>query len=189
MDNQQMIARLKQAGVSCASGMSEPELNCAEQVFQFRFPKEIREFLSAGVPVGDLFFDYRDLSQNNLMRFCEFQASIERSFHFDLENNREDLLEMLGQKLGFLQSPESFDDAVIKYLHDSVRLIPFYSHRCFFDGMDGMPNVSFWEAVDVIWYGGTFENYLENEFLKGDCILENLEERMKNTGIWNELIW
>lgn len=189
MDNQQMIVKLMDAGISVEPGMSDAEVDRAETVFQFRFPREIREFLSVGVPTGSRFFNYRDLSQGNLIHFFEFRESIEREFRFDLANNRNDMLEMLGQKLGFAEDSDFFDDAVVEYLNDSVKLIPFYAHRCFFDGMDDMPIVSFWQATDVIFYGGSFENYLEHEFLKHDRILENVQERMKNTGIWYDIIW
>lgn len=188
MDNQQMIERLKKVGISFDPGMSKAELDRAESAFRFHFPKEIRDFLSCGVPVGSSFFNYRDISEKNVKRFHEFQASIERSFRFDLENNREDMLEMFGEKLGFIRYSESFDNAVINYLNQSVRLIPFFGHRCFFDGMDDMPIVSFWQPVDTIFYGGTFANYLEHEFLRKDRILEDLQDRMKNAGIWADLI-
>lgn len=189
MDNNQMIERLKKAGISFESGMSKAELDRAETVFQFHFPKEIREFLSFGVPVGSSFFDYRDISERNVKRFYEFQAFIERSFRFDLENNREDMLEMFGQKPGIIQDSDSFDNAVIKYLNQSVKLIPFYAHRCFFDGMDDMPIVSFWQPTDTIFYGGSFENYLDVEFLKENRVLENIQGRMEKTGIWYDIIW
>lgn len=188
MDCQRMIERLKNAGISFDPGMSRGELDGAELVFQFHFPKEIREFLSCGMPVGPSFFNYRDLSVENVKRFREFQVSIERSFRFDLEQNRDDLFEMLGSKLGFAQDLKGFDEAVMEYLRQSVRLIPFFAHRCFFDGMDGMPVVSFWQAVDVVFYGGTFENYLEHEFLGAARVLENMEGRMKNTGIWADIV-
>jgi len=188
MDNRYMIDRLKKVGISFAPGMSGSELDRAETVFQFRFPIEIREFLSCGVPVGSSFFDYRDLSDNNMKHFREFAASIERSFRFDLENNREEMLELLGKKLGFFQDSASFDSAVIEYLNKSVKLIPFYAHRCFFDGMDDMPIVSFWQPTDTIFYGGSLENYLEVEFLRKHRVLENISERMKNTGIWEDVV-
>ena len=189
MDVARMINRLKNVGIEFEEGMTEKELDSAEKYFLFCFPKEMREFLSCGVPVGSSFFDYRDLSDNNLKHFRDFAASIERSFRFDLENNREEMLELLGEKLGFFQDSASFDSAVVEYLNKSVKLIPFFAHRCFFDGMDDMPIVSFWQPVDTIFYGGTFENYLEHEFLKMDKILDNTQERMENAGIWKDLIW
>ena len=188
MDNHRMIERLKKAGISFAPGMSAFELDRAENVFGIRFPKEIREFLSCGVPVGGSFFDFSDTSELNQVRFRQFQESIVESFKFDLENNREDMQAILGDKLDVPQNADSFDEAVIRYFHESVRLIPFYAHRCFFDGMDNMPIVSFWQPADTIFYGGTFENYLEHEFLNGELVLENIAERMSETGIWRELI-
>lgn len=98
MDNQQMIRRLQNAGIEFAPGMTEAELERAEAVFGFRFPKEIREFLSCGVPAGGSFFDYRDISEENRRRFRSFQESIEGSFQFDLENNRKTMSVMLGEK-------------------------------------------------------------------------------------------
>ena len=168
--------------------MSRDELDRAESVFNFRFPSEIRQFLFCGVPVGSSFFNFRDVTEKNIKLFSEFQDSIEKSFQFDLENNREEMLELLGEKLGIVQNSEVFDNAVMKYLDQSVRLIPFYAHRCFFDGMDNMPIVSFWQPTDTIFYGGSFENYLEVEFMKKHRILENIPQRMKNTGIWEDLI-
>lgn len=189
MDNQQMITRLKQAGIVFAPGMSETELNRAETVFQFRFPKEVRTFLSAGVPVGKSFFDYRDLSEENVSRFQSFQASVEKSFRFDLEHNREELLELLGEKLGFEQDSGGFDDAVMNYLHNSVRLIPFFAHRCFFDGMDDLPIVSFWQPTDSIFYGYSFMEYLEEEFLGIEFGRRLLPADFpRETGIWYELL-
>lgn len=188
MDNKHMIEKLKKVGISFEPGLSDAELEKAETVFQFRFPKEIREFLSCGVSVGSSFFNYRDVSERNIKRFHEFRASIEKSFWFDLENNREDMIALLGEKLGFTQYSEAYDNAVIQYLNESVKLIPIFAHRCFFDGMDDMPIVSFWQPTDTIFYGGTFENYLEVEFLKRQRILENIPERMKDTGIWVHLI-
>ena len=189
MDYRYMIERLKKVGISFESGMSRDELDRAESVFQFHFPKELRELLSCGVPVGSSFFNYRDISEKNVDQFHEFQASIERSFRFDLENNREDLFEMLGHRLGFIEDSDAFDNAVMHYVNQSVKLIPFYAHRCFFDGMDDMPIVSFWQPTDSIFYGGTLENYLEVEFLKKQRILENISQRMKNAGIWKDLIY
>lgn len=96
---------------------------------------------------------------------------------------------ILVEKAGFSEDFEEFDKAVLGYFRKSVRLIPFYGHRCFFEGMDHMPIVSFRQPTDVIFYGGTFWNYLEHEFLKGECVVENVHERMENSGIWSDVIW
>lgn len=61
MDSRKLIKRLKSAGMAFESGMTARELDKAEAFFGFHFPNEIRRFLAQGVPVGDRFFDYRDL--------------------------------------------------------------------------------------------------------------------------------
>ncbi len=183
-----LIEKLKGAGVRFEQGMTVQELDAAEGFFGFRFPAEIWAFLSKEVPVGPDFFDYRDRSAENKKRFEDFQNWMESQFRFDLEHCRDFLLELVGEKLGFDQDGPGFDEALMRYWRESPRLIPFYAHRCFFDGMDGMPIISFWQPVDTIIYGIDFERYLEAEFLDVDDLTEIPRERMKDTGIWNELI-
>ena len=186
MDNLNMIKRLRNAGMNFAQGMTAAQLDWAEAVFGFRFPREIREFLSLAVPVGKDFFDYRDVSEENQKKFRDFQNWMEDQFRFDLENNREDMLELLAEPLG---NPGDFDSAVMNYFHSSVKLIPFYIHRCFFDGMDDMPIVSFMQSVDSIFYASNFQDYLEVEFLRKDHDAEDPpQERKKETGIWQYLV-
>ena len=93
-----LIDRLKKAGVIFEKGMTEQELDLAEEFFGFRFPAEFRTFLSEAVPVGKNFFDYRDRSPENLKRFVGFEEQMESDFRFDLnaKENREELLELLG---------------------------------------------------------------------------------------------
>ena len=186
MNNLTMKQKLKKAGIPMERGMTAAQLDRAEAVFGFRFPREIRAFLSFAVPVEKGFFDYRDVSEENQKKFQEFQNWMEDRFRFDLENNREDMLELLAEPLG---NPADFDGAVMDYFHSSVKLIPFYIHRCFFDGMDDMPIVSFMQPVDSIFYASSFRDYLEVEFLRKDHDAEDPpRDRKKETGIWNYLV-
>ena len=188
MDAVGMIHRLKNSGVEFAEGMTAQELDCTEEFFRFRFPTEIRAFLSCGVPMGSSFFQYRERTEENYNRFLAFQQSIKESFLYDLANNREDMAKLFSDQAWDHLENGAFDGAVLAYLEESVKLIPFYAHRCFFDGMDGMPIVSFWQPVDSIIYGSDFENYLACEFLGGECYLDHMPERLKQTGIWYEVI-
>ena len=186
-----LIDRLKQAGVAFEKGMTEQELDLAEEFFGFRFPAEFRAFLSQAVPVGEDFFDYRDRSSENLNRLVGFREWMESNFLFDLKakENREELLKLLGEKLGFSEDGPGFDEAVMRYWQESPRLIPFFAHRCFFDGMDGMPIISFLQPVDTIVYGFDLQDYLEAEFLGKDDPAELPPDLLKGTGIWENLIW
>ena len=79
-----LIQKLRNAGLCFAQGMTQEQLNQAEEVFGFRFPGEIREFLGCAVPVGKDFFDYRDVSEENQKAFRSFQEWLEAQFRFDL---------------------------------------------------------------------------------------------------------
>ena len=171
MEYHSLISELKLAGVQFEARLHKDEIAQIESTFGFRFPAEIRDFLSCALPVGGMFFNWRDLSPANIQKFHRFFEQMEEAFHFDIEHNG----------LGNSQS-------IFAELAQSPKLIPFYGHRCFFDGIDNMPIISFWQPTDVICYAGSFENYLEVEFLKKAPILENIPERMQNTGIWAKLI-
>ncbi|MBQ2766776.1 MAG: hypothetical protein IJF49_01720 [Clostridia bacterium] len=191
MDNYAMIEKLKAVGVQFADGLSQAQITNIEEAFQFHFPKEISAFLSCAYPVGANFFDYRDTSPSNIRFFNEFQQNIKETFLFDIEHDADWLQYLLEEALGTFSEINTFKDAVLRALEDSPRLIPFYAHRCFLDGMDGMPIISFWQAVDTVFYGSDFENYLENEFLTPDHQhkLGEISDNMKNTGIWYHIIW
>lgn len=188
MDNYLMIKKLKAAGITFSEGLSNEEFVRIESALGFRFPSEIRSFLTCGLPVGDGFYNWRDLSADNIQRFRDFSLSAEDAFRFDIENNFGSLRAMLGDRFPKMTDQEAFTEAVLSYLHQSTKLIPFYAHRCFFDGMDNMPIVSFWQPTDTIFYGESFEDYLEIEFLGKKHCVKQIPEQMKDTGIWYYLI-
>jgi transcriptional regulator with XRE-family HTH domain len=186
-DAQNLVDRLKAAGISFTDGLQPSELREIERTFGFRFPKEIAYFLSLAYPVEPRFFNYRDTSESNLTAFCDFQERIRQSFLFDIKNNSETMHALLRPLR--CTYPQSFQDVVMDALDKSPRLIPFYGHRCFFDGMDGMPIISFSQPVDTIMYGSDLVNYFENEFLcPKNFHIGKVSDRIKNTGIWYHLL-
>lgn len=168
-----LIDRLKEAGLTFDAGLNDQELEKIEIFFGFRFPSEIRTFLACAYPTSPGFFPWRDCTDENLARFYAFYEDMEDAFRFDFEENG----------LPF----DSLAD-ILQQLHDSPKLIPFYKHRCFFSGMDGMPIVSFWQPIDSILYGRNFEDYLQVEFLgkEPDAVLPN--DLLHGTGIWEKII-
>jgi len=192
MDNVVMIERLKTVGVEFSVGLTKDEISQIESTFGFRFPKEIAEFFSCAVPIGDGFFNYRDFSEENIRAFDDFQKNIKDMFLFDVENNTELICEMMDRSECDISNKEALATSVLSWFERSPRLIPFFSHRCFFAGMDGMPIVSFIQGVDTVFYGSDFENYLEHEFISpdefdSDCFGE-ISGEIENTGIWYHVI-
>ena len=194
MDHISMIEKLKKVGIEFSHGLSDREIEEIEAAFAFRFPKEIASFLSCAYPISEGFFDYRDTSPQNMRSFHDFQKNIEDTVLFDIEHCAGLLRPMLEPLLGSIADREEFQAAVLASVRRSTRLVPFYAHRCFFDGMDGMPIVSFCQAVDTIIYGYDLEDYLEAEFLTAtnDIVSEELSdhiaEKLKATGIWYYII-
>ena len=188
MDNLLMIQKLKDAGISFDEGLSDEEFVQIEATLGFCFPSEIRSFLACGLPVGDQFYNWRDLSPANVQRYYDFFSSMEDAFRFDLENNFDDLRGMFGDRFAEVDDPVKYSKAVLDFLHQSTRLIPFYAHRCFFAGMDHMPIVSFFQPTDTIIYGENFEDYLKTEFLGKKHCIKQIPEQIKDTGIWSYLI-
>lgn len=190
MNNKLMIEKLKNAGITFANGLTSEEITKIECFYGFRFPNEIAEFLSIAYPVGLHFFNYRNMSFENKKEFDNFQTKIKESFLFDIEQNEAFIKEMLSEAIDENLDSKAFVNAVLSMLENSPRLIPFYAHRCFFDGMNNMPIVSFYQSVDTIFYGTSFENYLENEFLHTDSFdnPQKPSKEIKNTGIWHYII-
>ncbi len=190
MNDLLMIQKLKAVGVSFDEGLRHDEFDQIESVFGIRFPTEIRSFLSCALPVGDDFFPWRDLSAANVQHFSDFYCRMEQTFLFDIEHDLNLLHKLLRNRFSHIVNKNALVDAILAYVRESPRLVPFYGHRCFFDGMDHMPIVSFHQPVDSIYYGYNFENYLEVEFLNKDhgFAPELIEEKVKQTGIWYDLV-
>lgn len=182
-----VIDQMKEAGVQFESGMGEDELLAAEARFGFTFPKEIAEFLSFGVPTGEGFFNYRDLSDNNLDKFKKFCSMVEDGFSFDL-NNVKWFLRAMERRYG-TSGVHATLDAVMNEYKTSPKLIPFYGHRCFFDGLDNMPIISYSQPCDLALYGENFEDYLKREFCgKKRRFSIHMPISSKKTGIWEACI-
>ena len=180
---------LDRRGIELQKGLSSAEFSAIESTLGVIFPKEIKAFLKEMLPVGDKFFNWRDLSDENVRRFFDFYDSLEKAFIFDTQNNA--LADIIPTDA---LAPEcESKKAILDYLRSSARIVPFYSHRCFFSGVDDSPIISFAQPIDTIIYGSTFENYLINEFLTPssdfDASLSCYErEKLKPLGIWYHIV-
>ena len=193
MENmKKIIKRLKLKGVRFEKGLSKEEFDKAEKAFNFRFPKEIKEFLSYGMPVGELFYNWRDFSEENIEKITAFQKEIEEAFLFDFEHN--DFANDFKGKFPKAKNKKELEKCVLDYLHSSPKLIPFYGHRCFFDGMDDMPMISFWQPTDSPICGMNFVDFIELEFFNKHREIskeedEKLEKKLQKTGIWKDIVF
>jgi hypothetical protein len=124
MNNKLMIAKLKNIGIKFDKGLTKEQIEKLETLCNFKFPNEIKQFLKIAVPIGDLFYNYNDLSEKNIKRINDFQKNIEDAFVFDIEHNN--LLEMF-RKSFQCKNDNELRNEIFKYLRRSSKLIPFLS--------------------------------------------------------------
>ena len=64
-----ILERLEQLGVKVARGLSDEEFTKIEKLYGFIFPRELRDFYSCGLPIGDHFPVWNDFSEENVSIF------------------------------------------------------------------------------------------------------------------------
>ena len=182
-----IIEKMKKKGIKFDKGLTEEEFEKINNIYGFTFPKEIKEFLSIALPINKGFYNWRDFSDKNVNHIKDFQKTyIEDGFEFDIEKNN--LLDDFRKKFPKCKNDEELKIEVLKYLHSSPRLIPFFKHRCFFDGLDNMPIISFWQPTDMIFYGDDLKDYIEVEFFDKNGTNEIPKEKINKMGIWSDLL-
>ncbi|AII57433.1 hypothetical protein ASJ33_01540 [Dehalococcoides mccartyi] len=149
---------LEQKGVIFEEGLSEEETVLIEQKYDFKFPPDLREFLSLGLPVSDDFINWRSDSEKSIRGKLDWPYD---SMCFDVEND-EFWLPEWGKKP---QSHEKACEIVKKALDKMPKLIPICSHRYIPDTPceAGNPVFSVYQT-DIIYYGRNLGDYLEIEF-------------------------
>lgn len=149
---------LAAAGVQFDSGLSDAEFDVIEGRFGFRFPQDLREFLSIGLPVSKSWVNWRGDDEASILARLDWPA---HGICFDVEH------------AGFWLSewgprPERLHDAfqiARRAVADAPVLIPIFSHR-FIPATpleSGNPVLSV-HQTDIIYYGVDLTDYFRNEF-------------------------
>ena len=166
---QLLEAMLRGKGVPLHDGMSQEQIEQAEQRYDIKFPPDYAEMLRCFVPVGEGFYAWDDDSQESkhaIIRALDWPMA---SILFDVENNnfwRPDWGERPAQ-------PEDLDIAEINiaynvangYLLSAPPLIPIYGHRYLPSEPHeaGNPVLSVFQT-DIIYYGSNLIEYFFVEF-------------------------
>ncbi|HRH95053.1 MAG TPA: hypothetical protein PLB55_03920 [Prosthecobacter sp.] len=150
--------RLATAGVLFEDGLSEQEFAAIEHEYGFRFPEDLRLFLSYALPVSDGWVDWRHDTRTEIDQRMQWPFE---GMCFDIEHNSF-WLDEWGEKPVVLQ--QAFEIAR-QNVAKAPKLIPIYSHRFMPDSPSeaGNPVFSVYQT-DIIYYGHNLENYLHNEF-------------------------
>ena len=57
---------LEKSGIELSDGLKESEIDKIEQIYEFKFPKSLRGFLSYTLPISVKFYNWRDFSDENI---------------------------------------------------------------------------------------------------------------------------
>lgn len=176
---------LEKARVVFAHGLSRGEIQQLEEEYQFRFPPDLRDFLTFALPVSKGFIDWRQVDREEILESLSWPYE---GMCFDIEHNSF-WLEEWGPKP---TTPEKAFEIARKAVDSAPVLIPIYGHRYIPDQPHehGNPIFSVWQT-DIICYGSHLANYLENEFRYyfggiGEYGLK-LDGEVKHIEFWSQL--
>lgn len=142
-------------------GLSEAELDAVEHRFGFTFADDHRTFLSAGVPIGDRWPDWRCGNADQLRKRLHWPVD---GVLYDVEHNAFWLPEWGTRPVG----PEDAVASARQHLANVTQLVPVCGHRYLpgIRGTYGYPVLSVYQT-DIIVYGADLRDYLRREFDAG----------------------
>ena len=153
------IDALRGRGVEFGPGLSDSALAAVARAFGCQFPPELKMFLGTAVPRGSGWTDWtRDANEI----VAESREHVARAFTFDVREGQY-WLDQFGPR------PDDAEVAVrlaVSAVAEWPPLIPVYGHRFMPSKPEGPGNpvLSVYQAVDSIYYGLDFADYLANEF-------------------------
>lgn len=154
-------------GVKFERGLTDQELDGLERKFDFRFPPDLRAFLSLGLPVDTRLSKPPGRLSGWVNWRRESEAEIRERLNHPYEaicfgvNNGVWLKTWGGPPLAL----EDRVKRITELMNEAPRLIPIYGHRYIPDRPheEGNPIFSV-THTDIIHFGLDLENYLEKEF-------------------------
>jgi hypothetical protein len=155
---------------SRGQGLSDSELATAQAEAGVAFPPDLCELLTATLPCGPEFPDWRSRPRDAM---DEWRARLVGQIHFDVLEN--DFWPSMWPARP--ESPAESREIVTQRLAEAPALIPIYGHRAIPNEPleAGNPVFSVWQT-DIIIYGNDLADYLRHEFHGGEPVAE-LPER------------
>ena len=174
---------LEKAGVTLEPGLTESEILNAEERYSFKFPPDLRAFLSFALPIGDSWPNWRECDDADLWGRLKWPLD---GICFDIEHSNFWHKEW-GPKPNSLQA--SFEIAKQR-IRAAPTLIPIFVHRYLPTRplISGNPVLSVYQT-DIIYYGSDLWTYFRNEFSKSREESEANPERIgEYVEFWSDLI-
>jgi hypothetical protein len=176
----QLVGILKDRGVPFDAGLSDAEADRVEAAFGFRFPPDLRDFLRAGVPVGEGFPDWRREPHDSLRERLSVPVV---GVLFDVEHNGF-WLDEWGPRPASLAEAQAVARGLVA---EAPVLIPVYQHRMIPDRPHAAGNPVFSvHQTDIITYGIDLRDYLVHEFLANNEVgLWPIPDSVRRIEFWD----
>ena len=122
---------LEKSGIELSDGLKEGEIDKIEQIYEFKFPKSLRDFLSYTLPISVEFYNWRDFSDENI-------KEIKQAMNYVFEYLKNDPIDEIfpnenywnTQKWDAMPEDKSRKRAIIlEAAKIAPKIIPIYSHR------------------------------------------------------------
>lgn len=175
------LVLLQERGVTLAPGLTEGELRRVEKIHRFRFPPDLRSFLSCAMPVGPQFPDWRAPESAPILEQLTWPFE---GMAFDVENNAF-WWEPWGPR------PKTLREAIAlarEAVESAPQLIPICGHRYLpaEPALAGNPVFSV-HQTDIIYYGIDLRRYLSREF-GGLDYAEAVRGEPRRVRFWSDLV-
>src|SRR5258708_28992278 len=159
-----VVVALRNQGIVFDRGLTTNELRENENRYDLRFPPDLVEFLSLGLPVSQGFPNWRTGMITRTKDVIPIAEQLEwpaDGICFDIEHNNF-WMEEWGPQLEDMQHAFQLAREKIK---EAPALVPVFEHRFLpvEPLLEGNPVLSVWQT-DIIYYGVDLPNYLANEF-------------------------
>jgi hypothetical protein len=183
-----VLEAMQKKGVPFESGLASSEIETIENRYGFRFPPDLRQFLSAGLPVGDDFPNWRT---GEIKRGPDSRSIVDmldwptEGICFDIQNNGF-WMQDWGPK------PDALDDAfqvARSIVKQAPPLVPVFSHR-FLPAEPlaaGNPVLSVYQT-DIIYYSADLASYWIRQFELPTVGEGNGNESPRRIRFWSDMI-
>ena len=157
-----IISLYEEANIKVEKGLSNKQLELAEEYYKVIFPPDLKELLGAIRPTQS-FFDWSDFSETNVNLLNERLTWPIVGALFDVENNNF-WLKSWGEK------PSGLEDKLLiakKQMEAVPKLIPIMGHRYIPSEPNETDNPIYSVyQMDIVIYGENLWEYFELEFRK-----------------------
>jgi hypothetical protein len=159
----QLINLMRHKGIVFEPGLSDAEVIAIEAKFDIQFPPDLKRFFQLGLPVNDLFYNWRKgLTDDAIV------ATIQKRMNWPLEDV------FISARNNGLWRPEwgnkptDAEERVVIAQHHCLtypKLIPICGHRYISSEPheNGNPVFSM-HGMDIVYYGFDLATYFSNEF-------------------------